>query len=88
MNDPGSIRHYEHMWTTDLEDFVLVHLGKEVDDSDRYAIVRKSNSATITIEDNDDYEEVKRQLLLAGVKIIDLTELKTLIQARKTADKS
>lgn len=56
---------YEHMWTTDLDRYVLFHSG------DNYIIVEVDSQRIVRIEDPDLAYEVKRSMYDAGVEIVE-----------------
>lgn len=65
-----TLNDYKDMWTTNKEKYALIELS-----NNRYAIVDITHKSAVLIEDSDIAEEVKRQMIIHGNKILDKTWL-------------
>lgn len=67
-------KDFEHIWTTECSNYVLVRLP--ADPEDRYAILEKETHLSVIIEDDGVYHEVVQKMIDAGVRIVsDLSEV-------------
>jgi hypothetical protein len=65
------LQEYETMWTTKLEDHLLIR--QDFRGNMEYVIAHIPSKTACIIEDNDVYAAVIQKLIEAGVKIVDKT---------------
>jgi hypothetical protein len=67
--DKDNFPEYEYMWTTHASEYFL--LRQEFRGEITYLICHLPSRSDVIIEDDNEYEAIINNMILAGVKILD-----------------
>ena len=70
MDDNYLLYGYEYLWTTQLDEHILVEVSSGRDTG--YVIEHIPTNACLIIEDNESYKAVIEKLIEQGIKIINI----------------
>lgn len=77
------IQRFKHLWTTELQQHILLEI---VDDNDQftgyYMIYNVETTGMHLFEDSELYDYIIKQMKDAGVKILDIEAQKARIKSR------